>query len=227
VTSDPTTARPAAARRTRLSPAERRASILTAATGVFSRVGYQKAKMSEVAAAVGVTEPVVFQNFGTKAGLYVAVLEQAGKLAAESFARRAFHGATARSTLEELLSPEHLEAMHSGEGHGVLFADAMTLTTDPELGAAARRAVGVLADALARLIADGQSAGDFRREPDPVAAAWAVLSIMASYYFRAAVMPEHSRLEQGVSELILRALIEDGPEERRSAKTAPRSQSSR
>lgn len=211
MTSDATAARPASARRTRLSPAERRASILAAATGVFSRVGYQKAKMSDVAAAIGVTEPVVFQNFGTKSALYVAVLEQAGQHMGEAFARRAWHGATPRSALEDLLSPEHLEAMHSGEGHGVLFADAMTLISDPEIGATARSAVGVAADALSGLIADGQRAGELRAELDPEAAAWSVLSMMASYYFRVAVMPDRARLEQGVSELMLRALIsEDG-----------------
>lgn len=214
MTSDASTARPAG-RRTRMSPAERRASILAAATGVFSRVGYQKAKMSEVASAVGVTEPVVFQNFGTKAALYVAVLEQAGHGLGEAFARRAWHGETPREALEHLLAPEHLEAMHSGEGHGVLFADAMALTADPEIGAAARGAVGVAADALSGLIARGQSTGELRQGLDPQAAAWSVLSMMASYYFRLAVMPDHERLERGVSELMLGALIEDGPGEKR------------
>lgn len=199
---------PPAARRTRLSPAERRASILAAATEVFSRVGYQKAKMSEVASALGVTEPVVFQNFGTKAALYVAVIEQAGQRFGESFARGAWHGATPRGALEELLAPDHLEAMHSGGGHGVLFADAMTLIADPEIGDAARGAMAVAAGALSELIAEGQRAGDLRARLDPEAAAWSVLSMMASYYFRLAVMPDHDRLERGVSELVLSALIE-------------------
>jgi AcrR family transcriptional regulator len=193
-----------------LSPAERRASILAAATEVFSSVGYQKAKMSEVASAVGVTEPVVFQNFGTKAALYVAVIEQAGQRFGESFARRTWHGATPRGALEDLLAPEHLEVMHSGEGHGVLFADAMTLIADPEIGDAARGAMAVAADALSGLIAEGQRAGELRAQLDPEAAAWSVLSMMASYYFRLAVMPDNERLERGVSELMLSALIEEG-----------------
>lgn len=199
-----------ARRRTRLAPAERRASILAAATEVFGRVGYQKAKMSDVAAAVGVTEPVVFQNFGTKAGLYVAVLELAGEHAREVFARRTWHGTGVRGALEEILSPGHIEAMHTGSGHGVLFADAMSLIADPEIGAAARQAVGVLAEALTEMVSEGCSAGELRADLDPQVASWSILSLMASYYFRVAVMPRDSALEQGISDLLLSSLIDGG-----------------
>ncbi len=204
VTGKDTVDRPV--RRPRLAPAERRASILTAATEVFGRVGYQKAKMSDVAAAVGVTEPVVFQNFGTKAGLYVAVIELAGERAREAFARRTWHGTGVRGALEEILSPEHIEAMHSGAGHGVLFADAMSLISDPEIGAAARQAVGVLAEALAEMVVEGSRTGELRADLDPEAASWSILSLMASFYFRLAVMPESPGLQQGVSDLLLRSL---------------------
>jgi AcrR family transcriptional regulator len=64
-------------RKRRLPSAERRETILDAAAEVFAQVGYRAAKVSDVAARVGVTEPVVFQNFGSKAVLFAAVLERA------------------------------------------------------------------------------------------------------------------------------------------------------
>src|SRR5579859_5911224 len=64
-------------RRTRLSAAERRETILRAAAEVFAEAGYSAAKVSDVAARVGVSEPVVFQNFGSKAALFSAVVERA------------------------------------------------------------------------------------------------------------------------------------------------------
>jgi AcrR family transcriptional regulator len=64
-------------RRTRMPAARRRETILRAATEVFGEVGYRAAKMSDIAARVGVTEPVVFQNFGSKAALFAAALEHA------------------------------------------------------------------------------------------------------------------------------------------------------
>ena len=64
-------------RRIRLPAAERRETILRAAAEVFAAAGYRAAKVSDVAQRVGVTEPVIFQNFGSKAGLFAAVVERA------------------------------------------------------------------------------------------------------------------------------------------------------
>src|SRR5487761_1059701 len=61
------------ARRTRLTAGQRRETILEAATEVFAASGYRAGKVSDVAARIGVTEPVIFQNFGSKAALFAAV----------------------------------------------------------------------------------------------------------------------------------------------------------
>lgn len=66
-----------APRRTRLPAAERRETILRAATEVFAEAGYRAAKVSDVAERIGVTEPVIFQNFGSKAALFAAVVDRA------------------------------------------------------------------------------------------------------------------------------------------------------
>src|SRR5207302_2617532 len=63
--------------RTRLAAAERRETILRAAAEVFAEAGYRAGKVSDVAARVGVTEPVIFQHFGSKAALFAAVVERA------------------------------------------------------------------------------------------------------------------------------------------------------
>ncbi|MHB1595264.1 MAG: TetR/AcrR family transcriptional regulator, partial [Streptosporangiaceae bacterium] len=72
------------ARRTRLPAAERRETILRAAAAVFAEAGYRAAKVSDVAARVGVSEPVIFQNFGSKAALFAAVVERAAAEAREA-----------------------------------------------------------------------------------------------------------------------------------------------
>src|SRR5882757_5454330 len=63
-------------RRTRLTAEQRRETILEAATAVFAASGYRAGKVSDVAARIGVTEPVIFQNFGSKAALFAAVLDR-------------------------------------------------------------------------------------------------------------------------------------------------------
>jgi AcrR family transcriptional regulator len=208
-----------APRRTRLSAAERRETILDAAAEVFAEAGYRAAKVSDVAERVGVTEPVIFQNFGSKAALFAAVV---GRAAAEVRAwmddlaegpgsasgllahvlSGSVHGQPGRATADPGARPRHAD--HRGAGYGVLFADAAALTAEPELTGAAREAVLTVAGHLADLIRRAQADGDLRPSADPEAAAWLVLSVLSGRRLRAAVMP--SSLEPEVTTLVLQAL---------------------
>jgi AcrR family transcriptional regulator len=59
----------------RLPAAERRAIIVESAVGVFSERGYTGASLDDIAAAAGVTKPMLYRHFASKADLYVALLE--------------------------------------------------------------------------------------------------------------------------------------------------------
>lgn len=63
--------------RRRLDAAERRAQILAAAARVFSAMAYDDASVAAVAAEAGVSEPLVFRYFPTKAALVTAVVRDA------------------------------------------------------------------------------------------------------------------------------------------------------
>src|SRR3954471_23877753 len=60
----------------RLSGHERRVAIINAAIEVFSEKGFRGATTKELAARVGVSEPVLYQHFNNKGELYSAILEQ-------------------------------------------------------------------------------------------------------------------------------------------------------
>ena len=199
-------------RRRRLTAAQRRETILDAATEVFAEAGYRAAKVSDVAARVGVTEPVVFQNFGSKAALFAAVLERAV--------------AEVRSSLDDLPGGPGLLAhvltgppgpdaahpggrAHPGAGYGVLFADAAALTAEPDLTGPARDAIRAVAAHLADLIRRAQADGGVRHGTDADAAAWLLLSLLSARRLRAAAMPPG--LEPAVTGLALRALADGGP----------------
>lgn len=62
-------------RRKRLRPADRRAVILAAAVEVFASTGYDRASMRAVAASAGVTTPVLYDHFASKAELFAALVE--------------------------------------------------------------------------------------------------------------------------------------------------------
>lgn len=51
---------------------------LLAAHDLFAERGYAAVKMDEIAAAVGVTKPLLYNYFGNKERLYIACMERAG-----------------------------------------------------------------------------------------------------------------------------------------------------
>jgi AcrR family transcriptional regulator len=196
-------------RRSRLAAADRRASIVAAAGELFAELGYQRCRVSDVAARLGITEPVVFQNFGSKAGLYAAVLNDAADtMVAELHRLLDDDGASVLAVLGEILAPGHLERIHAQGSPGALFADAVALTTEPGIEEAARRGMRKVADALADLVRRGQAQGEISADVDPAAAAWGMLSLIASHRFRNVVMPDRkrNRLEAGLTTLFLDAL---------------------
>src|SRR3954470_24533346 len=67
----------AAPTRRRLPRAEREEKMLDAALGVFTARGFDAASMDEIAAASGITKPMLYSYFGSKEGLYLACLDRA------------------------------------------------------------------------------------------------------------------------------------------------------
>jgi AcrR family transcriptional regulator len=59
----------------RLPRDQRRQQLLAAALEVFVQTGFHTASMDEIAAKAGVTKPVLYQHFGSKRDLYLAVLD--------------------------------------------------------------------------------------------------------------------------------------------------------
>ncbi|MCH8499497.1 MAG: TetR/AcrR family transcriptional regulator [Marinobacter sp.] len=68
-------AKPAAKRLPRL---ERERQMLEAAAVAFGRNGFEATSMDEIAAACGVTKPMLYNYFKSKEGLYAAMIERAG-----------------------------------------------------------------------------------------------------------------------------------------------------
>lgn len=174
---------------------------------VFSESGYQRGTMSEVARRVGVTEPVVFQNFGSKAAVFAAVIDAAADQMSAMLREQVAARGSFRDWLHDTLAPEHMQHLHARGTPGVLFADTMSLTSDPAIADAARQAHATIAGALTELFARARRDGDVAGDLDPEAGAWWLLSLLASQEFRRAALPEgdRGRVEARLGTLTLRA----------------------
>jgi AcrR family transcriptional regulator len=60
----------------RLPVAERRALIVEAAGRMFGHQGYDATRLDDIAAAAGVTKPILYRHFDSKRALYLALLER-------------------------------------------------------------------------------------------------------------------------------------------------------
>jgi AcrR family transcriptional regulator len=208
------------ARRTRLTAGQRRETILEAATEVFAASGYRAGKVSDVAARIGVTEPVVFQNFGSKSALFAAVLERLAGDVRASLDDLADHHDSVAGLLAHIVSPGPGAGAGPSAGppgarsHRTLFADAAALVADPEAGEAAVRVARVVAAHLADLVRRGQGDGSVRGDVNPEAAAWLLLSVLATRPLRAGAMAGAGGLEPEVGGLALGAILAPGQKDK-------------
>jgi AcrR family transcriptional regulator len=197
-------------RRTRLTAGQRRETILEAATEVFAASGYHAGKVSDVAARIGVTEPVIFQNFGSKSALFAAVLDRLAGDVRASLDDLADHHDSVAGLLTHILDSPDAAQPHGPRSHRTLFADAAVLIADPEAGEAAVRVARVVAAHLADLVRHGQLDGSVRGDVSPDAAAWLLLSVLATRPLRAGAMAGDDGLEPVVGGLALRAILGPG-----------------
>ena len=80
---------PAPSARRRLSPADRRRDLLRVAADLMTRKGVDGLQFAEVAAAAGVTRPLVYRFFESRQALILAVLEDYAAELTERFGRGA------------------------------------------------------------------------------------------------------------------------------------------
>jgi AcrR family transcriptional regulator len=70
----------------RRSAAERAEQLIDVAEALFISKGYDRTSIGDIAAAAGVSRPVVYEYHGSKEGLYVAALQRAKRRLMEDYA---------------------------------------------------------------------------------------------------------------------------------------------
>jgi AcrR family transcriptional regulator len=157
---------PAQARRPRDAEATRRA-ILDAAFAEFTEKGYAGGRVDEIAARTGMSKRMIYYYFGSKEGLYAAVLEESygGMRDAEAALNLdALPPAEAMRRLVEVTYDHH--GAHPGfvrlvsveNIHGARMVDLSPTIRDRNATVIGR---------IGALLARGEAAGVFRRGVDP------------------------------------------------------------
>jgi len=80
-----------------------KSKVMEAALRIFAERGYAAASVRDIAALAGVTKPVVYYHFGSKAGLYQALLDQCLDASLDAL-KQAAQGPTVREQLVRFIS---------------------------------------------------------------------------------------------------------------------------
>ncbi|GAC1664200.1 MAG: hypothetical protein PVS3B3_35930 [Ktedonobacteraceae bacterium] len=180
---------------TRMRAEERRADILLHAKHVFATYGYADASTGELAHASDITEPMLYKHFGSKKGLFLAVLAEYGTNFIHRF----------RTCIEQHADADILDAL----AH-VISDYKTTFEEDPDIH---KILVNSLSEAHDRQIADGirthnhqvyhiiytllqraQNEGYLYRDRDLSSAAWGYMNaIIATQY--SVVLDLHEALD--------------------------------
>jgi AcrR family transcriptional regulator len=139
--------RPTATRRPRGEP---RRLLLDAARNLFTRKDYRSTTTREIAEAAGVTEHLLFRNFGSKAGLFNEALVQPFTSFVDEF------GTTWQSVVPEETDEQELARHFVGQLYDVLNEHRgllLTLVSSENLTGDERAATGIagIGDALTKL----------------------------------------------------------------------------
>jgi AcrR family transcriptional regulator len=148
-----TPTRPAPRRRLRAE--DRRELILAAGARVFAERGYERAVMSEIAKHAGIAKSVVYDHFGSKRELYVALLERhAEALMSHVFERQA--GGSSADVFRDRTTAFFEFVEHDRFAWRMLFREPPT--GDPTIAALHAHIHSRARDSIRELLAAGRPA---------------------------------------------------------------------
>ncbi len=161
----------------RLPAAERRDALLETAARIFSERSYRRATTAEIAAEAGVSEPILYRHFPSKADLFMACIERgwgemqarwAEALAAEPDPRT-WVALTERIRTEEKKRRPQLA--------GLLAQAIVDAAEDPAIETFMRMHVRRVHEYVAGVYAEAQKAGGMPPDRDVDAEAWVFVGI--------------------------------------------------
>ncbi len=164
----------------RMRKADRKRQLLNNAKQLFVTHGYQNTTTEKIAAAAGVSEPVLYRHFESKKALFLEVLREIREATLHRW-----HAETAGLT-DPLAKLHAIADMYLGttREHALEFRvmhRTLIETDDGEIAAFLRSFYLDSEGLLAQVIAEGQQTGVFRRSLDPRVGAWELIRTALGY----------------------------------------------
>jgi AcrR family transcriptional regulator len=196
-------------KRTRMRGEERREAILESAKHVFARSTYAEASTGELARESGVTEPMLYKHFGSKKGLFLALLQKLSGQTLDLLQERIEHRAekSILDALEHVVEDYHAIIKTDPEGQRILF-QAVAESGNPDIASRISRHNRAVYRMIHQLVERAQQEGYLELNVSQDAAAWGYMStILASQYgLMLDLSGEIARVQEEMSHIWLRGL---------------------
>jgi AcrR family transcriptional regulator len=192
----------------RQSADERKAQIVAEVLRLADEIGPDRLSTTDVARAIGLSQPAIFRHFPTKGALWLAVAEDiADRL--QSYWAVAEAGATGpHARLKALIGAQLTAIAETPALPSILFSRELQVD-NPALRDVFRGLLGAFQGRLVAVIRDLQAAGDLKRDVSPEDVAILLTSLVQGVAIRwtlgargFALVPEGLRLFDVQTELL-------------------------
>lgn len=192
----------------RQSAEERKAQIVAEVLRLADEIGPDRLSTTDVARAIGLSQPAIFRHFPTKGALWLAVAEDiADRL--QSYWAAAEAGATGpQARLKALIGAQLTAIAETPALPSILFSRELQVD-NPALREVFRGLLGAFQGRLVAVIRDLQAAGDLKRDVSPEDVAILLTSMVQGVAIRwtlgargFALVPEGLRLFDVQMELL-------------------------
>ncbi len=156
---------------TRLPAADRRVQLLKAATAVFARTNYRAARIADIAAEAGVSEPLLYRHFPSKKALFCELLDRIGRRILEVWEQDTAASPDALDALA-VAGRRYLENLACHPAEARLQFQALAECADPDIVGVLRTNHERYATFFEDLVRRGQAEGVIRPEIDATTASW-------------------------------------------------------
>lgn len=196
-------------KRVRLRGEERRALILHSAKRVFARSTYAEASTGELARESEITEPMLYKHFGSKKGLFLAVLSEFGAQFLETLQERISHRAEqdVLDALAHVVDDYRAAIKADPETQRILF-QAITESGDPDIARCVGNHNRAVYKFIRQLVERARQDGYLDPTISPDAATWGYMSMILAiqYGLMLNLSGEIARSQDEMSRIWLRGL---------------------
>ena len=158
----------------RLKAPERRTQLMKVASELFAARGFDATTTAAIAAAAGVSEPILYRHFRSKQEMFAAIVTEVSQTTQAAWNQQSAGAGDAAEQFRTLALewPKHLAVCSAPYR---VIHNAMISNRDPAVVATLRRHYDAMHAYFVELIQRGQVSGVFRKDLDVPATSWWLL----------------------------------------------------